>query len=178
MQVTSFGLFWRADEINWFPGQGSRDRFRLLGRIGKNRPGLKVADFRLQQGIYILFDEYGPAYVGLAKGNRLGARLRDHHADHLGGKWNRFSWFGFNLVGATPDDDGSLALNQPRRDVTDDTSTTIGDLEALLIAAMGTKLNQQKMRFDTAEKWEQIGMYEWQEVYQSRAASQAQPLSD
>lgn len=169
MQVTSFGLFWRADQIVWFPGKGNKNEFRLLGRIGKNRPGLRVADFRRQQGIYILFDEYGPAYVGLAKGDRLGARLRDHHADHLDGKWDRFSWFGFNPVGATPDRDGVLSLNEPRRDVTDDTSTTIGDLEALLIAAIGPKLNQQKMRFDKAERWEQINYWEWEETYRARS---------
>ncbi|MDO5605364.1 MAG: hypothetical protein Q4G25_09425 [Paracoccus sp. (in: a-proteobacteria)] len=172
MQVTSYGLFWRADEIEWFPGQGSRNEFRLLGRIGKNRPGLRVADFRYQQGIYILFDLYGPAYVGLAKGERLGARLRDHQQDRLRDKWDRFSWFGFNPVGATPDKDGVLPLNSPRRDVTDDTSTTIGDLEALLIAAMGAKLNRNKMRFDKAEKWEQIDYWEWSETYRARVAPQ------
>lgn len=171
MQVTSYGLFWRADEITWFPGQGNRNEFRLLGRIGKNRPSIRIADFRRQQGIYILFDEYGPAYVGLAKGDRLGARLRDHHGDHLNGKWDRFSWFGFNPVGATPDKDGVLSLNQPRRNVTDNTSTTIGDLEALLIAVVGPKLNQQKMRFDEAERWEQIGQWEWDKTYRARAAS-------
>jgi hypothetical protein len=160
MQVTSYGLFWRADEIEWFPGQGNRNEFRLLGRIGKNRPGIRVADFRRQQGIYILFDEYGPAYVGLAKGERLGARLRDHHGDHLANRW----------VGAAPDKDGVLSLDQPRRDVTDDTSTTIGDLEALLIAAMGPKLNQQQMGFDAAERWEQISQWKWENTYRSRIA--------
>lgn len=168
MQVTSYGLFWRADEIAWFPGQGNGNDFRLLGRIGVNRPGIRVADFRRQQGIYILFDEYGPAYVGLAKGERLGARLREHHGDHLNGKWDRFSWFGFNQVGSTPDRYGVLSLNQPRRSVTDDTSTTIGDLEALLIAAMGPKLNRRKMRFGQAEKWEQIAQWEWEETYRER----------
>jgi hypothetical protein len=152
MLVTSYGLFWRAAEIEWSPGKGNKNEFRLLGRTGKNRPGLRIADFRRQQGIYILFDEYGPAYVGLAKGDRLGARLREHHADHLSGKWDRFSWFGFNPVGATPDKEGVLSLNVPRRDVTDDTQTTIGDLEALLIAAMGPKLNQQKMRFEIVSR--------------------------
>lgn len=171
MQVTSYGLFWRAEEIEWSPGQGNRNEFRLLGRIGKNRPKIKVADFRRQQGIYILFDEYGPAYVGLAKGDRLGARLRDHHNDHLDGKWDRFSWFGFNPVGAIPDECGVLSLNQPSGDITSDTSTTIGELEALLIAAMGPKLNYQKMRFKNAEKWEQIGYWEWEDAYRSRIAS-------
>ena len=51
MQVTSFGLFWRADEIEWFPGMGNKNEFRILGRIGKNRPGIRIADFRRQQGI-------------------------------------------------------------------------------------------------------------------------------
>ncbi|WP_127903382.1 GIY-YIG nuclease family protein [Solirhodobacter olei] len=170
MQVTSYGLFWRADEIEWFPGNGITNEFRLLGRIGKNRPSIRVADFRRQQGIYILFDEYGPAYVGLAKGERLGARLRDHRQDHLAEKWDRFSWFGFNPVGATPDAEGILSLDQPRSDVTEDTSATIGDLEALLIAAMGPKLNQQKMRFDEAEKWDQIGYWEWDETYRRRVS--------
>jgi hypothetical protein len=168
MLVTSFGLFWRADEIEWFPGKGVKNEFRLLGRIGKNRPSIRIADFRRQQGIYILFDEYGPAYVGLAKGDRLGARLRDHLSDHLEGKWDRFSWFGFNPVDVTPDDGGVLGLNEPNGGMTDDTSTTIGDLEALLIAAMGPKLNQQKMRFDKAEKWEQVGYWEWKETYRTR----------
>lgn len=172
MQITCFGLFWRANEIEWFPGKGNRNEFRLLGRVGKNRPGLRVADFRRQQGIYILFDEYGPAYVGLAKGDRLGARLRDHHQDHLDGKWDRFSWFGFNPVGLSTDDDGVLSLTEPRRDVSDDTSTTIGDLEALLILAMGPKLNLQKMRFETAEKWEQIEYWEWDAKYKERVRPQ------
>lgn len=171
MLVTSYGLFWRAAEIEWSPGKGNKNEFRLLGRIGKNRPGLRIADFRRQQGIYILFDEYGPAYVGLAKGDRLGARLREHHADHLSGKWDRFSWFGFNPVGATPDKEGVLSLNEPRRDVTDDTQTTIGDLEALLIAVMGPKLNQQKMRFDEAERWDQVEYWQWRETYRSRVAA-------
>jgi hypothetical protein len=177
MRVTSYGLFWRADQITWFPGQGNRNDFRLLGRIGVNRSRIKVADFRRQQGIYILFDQYGPAYVGLAQGDRLGARLREHHDDHLAGKWDRFSWFGFNQVGATPDEHGVLSLNQPDGNVSDDTSTTIGDLEALLIAAMGTKLNRQRMRFDKADKWEQIGFWEWKETYRARVAPAPAPQS-
>jgi len=168
MQVTSYGLFWRADEIEWFPGQGNRKEFRLLGRIGINRPKLEVADFRRQQGIYILFDEYGPAYIGLAKRDRLGARLQDHLSDRLEGKWDRFSWFGFNEIAESPDEDGVLSLEQPRQKLTDDTSTTIGDLEALLIATMGPKLNRQKMGFDGAKEWKQIGYWEWKETYQSR----------
>lgn len=170
MRVTSYGLFWRADDIEWSPGQGNRDEFRLLGRVGKNRPNIVVADFRRQQGIYILFDQYGPAYVGLAKGERLGARLKDHRSDWLADRWDRFSWFGFNEVGTTADKQGVLSLLQPREDMRDDTSTTIGDLEALVIAAMGPKLNSQAMKFENAKRWEQIPMWEWEETYRKRVA--------
>ena len=172
MQVTSYGLFWRADEIEWFPGKGNRNEFRLLGRVGKTRPKIKVADFRRQQGIYILSDEYGPAYVGLAMGDRLGNRLREHHSDHLEGKWDRFCWFGFNQVNNRAGKDGVRTLSEPPVDLTEDTSTTIKQLEALLIAAMGPKLNVKKMKFGGAEKWEQIGYWEWKEVYQTRITSE------
>lgn len=30
MLVTSFGLFWRADEIKWFPGKGNRNELKCL----------------------------------------------------------------------------------------------------------------------------------------------------
>jgi hypothetical protein len=63
-------------------------------------------------------------------------------------------------------------VSPSEEDLTDDTSTTIKDLEALLIAAMGPKLNIQKMKFGKAERWEQIGYWEWQEIYRERATPQ------
>lgn len=175
MQVTSYGLFWREDEIEWNPGQGNRNEFRILGRIGAQRKTLRVVDFRYQQGIYILHDDYGPAYVGLVRGGgggRLGARLKEHRDDRLSGKWDRFSWFGFNPIDAQAAHDGVFGVSPSEEDLTDDTSTTIKDLEALLIAAMGPKLNIQKMKFGKAERWEQIGYWEWQEIYRERATPQ------
>ncbi len=46
MLINAYGLFWRADEVDWSPGSGNHGQFRLLGRSGVNRPGLRVADFR------------------------------------------------------------------------------------------------------------------------------------
>ncbi len=157
MRITSYGLFWRRDEIEWAPGRGNRNGFRLLGRLGANRPKLKVADFRHQQGIYILYDEYGPAYVGLTRAQGLGKRLKDHLSDHLADMWDRFSWFGFREPGAVSSS-GILNLETlpETGELTEDTGTTIGDLEALLIQAIGPKLNSSGMRFRNAFKWEQI----------------------
>ena len=167
MKVTSYGLFWRESEIEWNPGQGSRNSFRLLGRIGSNRPKIRVADFRYQNGIYILFDEYGPAYVGLTRAQGIGKRLKDHLEDHLADKWDRFSWFGFHPIGSPDPKRGILKLNDPPEDLTDDTGTTIGDLEALLIRSIGPKHNTAYPAFQGAEEWTQID-YKNQETYLNR----------
>ncbi len=162
VKVTSYGLFWRENEIEWAPGKGNRKTFRLLGRLGANRGTLQMADFRHQQGIYILYDEYGPSYVGLTRGQGLGKRLKDHRADHLAKKWDRFSWFGFRELGAVGAD-GILALfDLPGEgELSDDTHTTIGDLEALLIKAIGPKRNTASMSFNNAREWTQV---RWDEI--------------
>lgn len=156
MRVTRYGLFWRESEIDWHPGAGNKDSFRLLGRIGSNRGKLSISDFRQQQGIYILYDDYGPSYVGLTRNQGLGKRLKDHKTDHHAGKWDRFSWFGFRPLLATKTPSGILQLGEPQADVSENTSTTIGDLEALLIRAIGPKRNRAQMKFEHAQKWTQI----------------------
>ncbi len=167
MKVTSYGLFWLESEIDWNPGHGYRNSFRLLGRVGANRGNIRVADFRFQQGIYILYDDYGPTYVGLTRTQGLGKRLKDHLTDHLKGKWNRFSWFGFHTVSENKFDDGILKLDEPSEELTDNTYTTIGDLEALLIRSIGPKRNTAYPMFQNAEEWTQILYYE-QEKYLNR----------
>lgn len=156
MRVTNYGLFWRESEIDWHPGAGYRDSFRLLGRVGSNRGKIRVADFRHQQGIYILYDDYGPSYVGLTRNQGLGKRLKDHKSDHHAGKWDRFSWFGFRPLTRDKSPSGILQLGEPQTDISEDTSTTIGDLEALLIRTIGPKRNRAQMKFEFAERWMQL----------------------
>ena len=150
----AYGLFWRRDEIDWSPGSGLKKQFRLLGRLKENRPALQVADFRRQNGIYILYGNHGPYYVGLTKA-ALGNRLRDHLFDKHKGKWDRFSWFGFGQVLKTKDLDGLQCLKElpANRQVTP--TTMISDIEALLIQAMAVR-NTAKMNFASADEWIQI----------------------
>ena len=171
MRVTSYGLFWRASEIDWNPGSGYKNSFRLLGRIGSNRGTIRVADFRRQQGLYILYDDYGPSYVGLTRDQGLGKRLKDHMSDGLEGKWDRFSWFGFRSFLQQDASTGILELGDPEADITEDTSTTIGDLEALLIRAIGPKRNKNFMKFKSAERWIQIDYYETDKYLEKLSAS-------
>ncbi|PKR59708.1 hypothetical protein [Thalassospira lohafexi] len=160
MKVTSFGQFWRLDEIDWSPGKGYRNSFRFLGRVGANRGKIRICDFRNQQGIYILFDNYGPTYVGLTRQQGLGKRLKDHLSDHLANKWDRFSWYGFRPIGCPDPSTGILTLDEPVDSLSDDTYTTIGDLEALLIRAIGPRRNSAYPSFQDAEEWTQIWDYE------------------
>ena len=163
MQILNYGLFWRRNEVDWNPGKGKD--FELLGRIGVNRPNIQIADFRLQQGIYILYNSYGPYYVGLANagGERrgLGDRLREHTTDAHKYNWDRFSWFGFKRVCITKKNSEGISRPQVKIATTKitDPSDAIKNVEALLIRAMGCYGNTLQMNFTDEEKWEQIELY-------------------
>ena len=151
--IYAHGLFWNANDVNWSPGQGTP--FRMLGRVGQNKGTLKVIDARHQKGIYILYGDYGPHYVGLVKDQSLGDRLKQHLSDSHGDKWNRFSWFGFRRDLAGKDNNG---FNK-RKDVAETQNvapkTVIKDIEAVLIKAMGLS-NINKMNIGKAKEWTQI----------------------
>lgn len=155
MFIKSYGVFWRADEVDWNPGKGARDAFRFLGRRGVNLPGLRIADFRHQQGIYILYDDYGPYYVGLTKKQGLGKRLKDHLSDCHKGKWDRFSWFGFKELSGQVTSSNLEVLRDMDVELSADPNKVITDIEALLIKSMGLR-NIRNMAFSDASEWIQI----------------------
>lgn len=154
MLIQAYGLFWSADEVTWFPGRGSRGEFMLLGRRGKNRPNLQLADFRRQSGLYILYGNYGPYYVG--KATHLGGRLRAHQEDRHQGRWERFSWFGFRSVLSRRDERGLHELKTLKTKTRGPMHKQIGEIEALLIRALGLENNYAQMRFPAAQPWEQV----------------------
>lgn len=63
--VGAYGMFWDRSEVFWRPGQGP-NKWQLLGRRNRNQGALRVCDFRQAKGLYVLFDDYGASYVGLA----------------------------------------------------------------------------------------------------------------
>ena len=154
MLIRAYGLFWSADEVEWFPGGGNRGRYMLLGHQGERQPRLRVVDFRMQAGIYILYGNYGPYYVG--KADRLGRRLKQHQKDRHMGRWNRFSWFGFRPVLMSRGPDGISPLRDLRTKTRGPMDKQISELEALLIRALGLENNYAKMRFPGAEPWDQV----------------------
>ena len=155
MFIKGYGLFWRSDEVDWNPGKGARGAFRLLGRRGANHPGLRLADFRHQQGIYILYNNHGSYYVGLTKKQGLGKRLKDHITDGYSKQWDRFSWFGFRAILAAKDSTGLCRLKEMAQVAVGNPNSVITDVEAILIRAMGLH-NINQNGFKEAEEWTQV----------------------
>jgi hypothetical protein len=158
MLFHSFGMFWQREDVLWTPGQGKG--FEMLGRSGQNRPGLRIADFRRQTGVYVLYDDWGPYYVGLTKKKGIGDRLKDHVFDDHAPRWNRFSWFGFRSITAETNARGLSQLGVMPKKLMTESDKTIGDVEALLINVLNARGNTQAMKFASADRWEQVPWFD------------------
>ncbi len=124
--LRAFGMFWRRDHIVW------RGKPKLLGRQGIAATRVNFAG---QIGVYLLHDRDRVIYVGRAS-DTLAARLSAHTIDRLGGRWDRFSWFGLRNVGP----DGEL-IDSP---VPWSETVVIETLEALLIESLEPPLNRRR----------------------------------
>jgi HB1, ASXL, restriction endonuclease HTH domain len=124
--LRAFGMFWRRDSVFW-PGTP-----QLLGNQGA---GATPVNFAGQIGVYLLHDRERVIYVGRAS-DTLFARLKAHTTDRLGGRWDRFSWFGLHSVLS----DGQLSASEVPwgRDV------VIETMEALLIESLEPPLNRRR----------------------------------
>jgi hypothetical protein len=88
--IKATGLYWNPDVIEW-GRQGRGNKGRLKGTCSDPK-GTFEADFWDATGVYVLYLEFRPVYVGLATA-RLGERLREHLSDRHAGRWDMFSWF-------------------------------------------------------------------------------------
>lgn len=134
--INAFGLFWRRGEVDWTA--------RPPSLKGSQQPGSEEVDFGPQVGVYFLHDRDRVIYVGRVTEPRLGARLGEHTRDRLGGRWDRFSWFGVRKV----TQEGRLS-NSPE-DFT--LENLISTMESLLIEALEPPQNRrQGDSFNTIE---------------------------
>lgn len=151
MLIGAFGRFWDREAVDF-----ERRGWRLLGRQGLNTGTIQIADFRRARGVYILYNEVGVYYVGLAAGKQgLGGRLKDHTLDDHYGGWSRFSWFSFDDVGDERDADG-VRLVLPADEIGAETPVLIRDVEALLQVAMQPFANRSETRFKAGSEWLQV----------------------
>lgn len=128
--IQSFGIYWSRPEVDW----KSRPNLYGMEQIGATQ-----VNFREQIGIYLLHDARETIYVGQAIDKPISERLFQHTRDRLGGRWDRFSWFGFRGVSS----EGEL---NPGLDFTAGlTPKSLTDtLEAVLIESIEPRQNRKR----------------------------------
>ena len=127
--INAFGIYWNRNLVHW------KTTPDLLGiqQIGANE-----VNFKDQIGIYSLHDSRETIYVGQAIEQTLGQRLKNHTTDRLGGRWDRFSWFGFYPVS----ENGKLNLEIKSKEFT---IQNLGDiLESILIESIEPRQNRKQ----------------------------------
>lgn len=142
--IRSYGLFWHIDRIYW--GK-QKDPGKLLGAASKSSKA-KAVDFREISCIYALYADYDLVYVGQtgAKNDRLYKRLKQHTADHLSERWNRFSWFGTHFVTKKHE------LSTDKESVQCSFNIGLNHLEAVAIAICEPRLNLQRGKWGDKAK--------------------------
>jgi len=130
--VKQYGEFWNPDYVDWAKS------WKLLGKRNK---GPKSPDINVyeERGIYVLYNDYVPVYVGKALQQSIGFRLQLHReSSRKGTRWDAFSWFGFR---------GALRSGELKKLNTNaglKMTAMIEMLEALLIMAIDPSLNARK----------------------------------
>lgn len=159
--IQSYGLHWHVDRVFWGRPKVAGT---LLGAASRS-PRARPVDFRNQRGIYVLYADYELVYIGQtgAGNDRLFKRLKDHKADHLSERWNRFSWFGTQWITKAG------ALSADTAAVSQSVEGTLNILEAVSIAIAEPRLNLQRGKFGEATKyfqwWERDNGDEEEDIY-------------
>jgi hypothetical protein len=127
--INAFGIYWNRTQVHWK---------NIPDLLGIQQIGASEVNFKDQIGIYLLHDSRETIYVGQAIDQPLGQRLKNHTTDRLGGRWDRFSWFGFYPV----NDNGKLDTNIKLENLT---IQSLGDiLEAILIESIEPRQNRKQ----------------------------------
>ncbi len=125
--VSSFGMFWRRDEVEW------TSQSKILGM---QAIGADTIDFSKQIGIYLLYSGKEIIYVGRSIERPISKRLYEHTIDRLSARWDTFSWFGL-----LPFSNGGEIQSMPQKY---DSNHIIPLLESILIEALEPRQNRKR----------------------------------
>ena len=136
--ISMYGEFWDPDLINW------NRSWQLLGKE-RDTPNAKDINVYEQRGVYVLYKDYVPVYVGKAFKQSIGYRLQLHRESRRKGpRWDSFSWFGVRSFTRG----GELRKLKSRSGVS--TDALIETLEALLIVVIDPRLNSRREKLKGA----------------------------
>jgi hypothetical protein len=139
--IRAYGEYWRTDYVNW-------EKAKPVINGTRNRSGQGNAiDIYQQRGVYVLYKDYVPVYVGKADNEPLGSRLRKQWGSlRRGNRWDTFSWFGIRTI-FDQKVQGEMEGGEP---VSSD--VLIETLEAILILTINPLLNARRESFKNAER--------------------------
>lgn len=143
--VKSFGEFWNPDAVDW----ASKDLQGTWSDAGVSRTN----NFWSAKGIYVLYADFRPIYVGkaLADSSGVGKRLADHLSDRLVARWDMFSWYSLSKPSKT-----STSVNLAGgRHLS--TKQMVETLEAIAILITDPPLNRKRESLAGAIQVEQVG---------------------
>jgi hypothetical protein len=127
--VRAYGEFWNPDLVNW------KRSWELLGIDSQGR----TINAYEQRGIYVLYENYAPVYIGKADKQSIGSRLQLHReSQRKGPRWDRFSWFGLKRINK------GGHLGALRSNIHVRTSELISTLEAMLILVADPRMNARR----------------------------------
>jgi len=128
--IRTCGEFWNPEFVKW------ESPWRLWG---KRKPKGPDIDVWRERGVYVLYKDYVPVYVGKGDKQSIGDRLYEHRWDwKKGARWNSFSWYG--LVGLA--DNGIAQGGEKTYQLS--SGELLAALEALLIAVIDPRLNSRR----------------------------------
>ena len=138
--IKTYGEFWSPEVVNWDNG-----KHKLWGKLRADSPRQKSINVWEQRGVYVLYEDFAPVYVGKADKQSIGHRLQLHRRSRRKGRrWNQFSWFGLKSLTKHGE------LKTPTLHAHAPTAELIATLEALLIIVIDPRLNARRERFKNA----------------------------
>jgi hypothetical protein len=139
--IKAYGEYWNPDLVEW-------DAKQLLGRRSRVR-GREINVYE-ETGVYVLYKDFQPVYVGRAVKQPIGNRLAGHRRSRRKGpRWDTFSWFGIREI--LP----SGKLKNRKKTFAATSEELIATLEALLILAIDPKLNSRREKLKNAVRLNQ-----------------------
>ncbi|MDO4240166.1 GIY-YIG nuclease family protein [Micrococcus sp.] len=143
--IKSYGEFWNPDAVDW-GGKSLIGTWRENGSEWKN-------NFWSAKGIYVLYADFKPIYVGQAhaQSSGVGKRLADHLTDRLIARWDMFSWYSLAKPSRSSDTPNLAGGRHLKTDEMVDT------LEAIAILIADPPLNRKRESLKGALEVQQVG---------------------
>lgn len=144
--IKSYGEFWNPDAVDW-------SKRELTGRWRDDKGKFRNNNFWTAKGVYVLYVDFKPIYVGkaIADGSGIGKRLADHLSDRLTARWDMFSWYSVSAPSKT-----KISVNHAGRRVLT-LNQMVDTLEAISILITDPPLNRKRESLKGAIEVDQVG---------------------